>query len=211
MEKDVVDLMEELLTKLSCDEPEATQILHCVQKMPNLRLLHRLDVIQWLLMDASFLKASPRDLMAAEKAWGVELLRTIRPDSTASNWGDVVGEEMVRELLRLEGQEATKPKQIKNYRLDLETAAHMIEAKSQGIHMTGTANEKIPGVPFKYAEVPRLFGKPVRIIMVGGAEARARKDQLLEPTIPEKEDAVAYFAQKGFTFVGGSQILRSLK
>jgi hypothetical protein len=211
MEKDVIDLMEELLANLSCDEPEATQILRRVQKTPNLRLLYRLDVIQWLLMDASFLKGPSRELMAMEKAWGVELLRSIRPDSTASNWGDVVGEEMVRELLLLEGQEATKPKQMKNYRLDLETATHMIEAKSQGIHMTGTANEKIPGVPFKYAEVPRLYGKPVRVLMVGGAEARALKDQLLAPTIPEKQTALTDFARKGFTFVGGSQILRGLK
>jgi hypothetical protein len=211
METEILDLMNELLAKLSCDEPEATQILYRVQKTPNLRLLHRRDVVQWLLMDASFLKGAPREMMAAEKAWGVELMRSIRPESTANQWGGVVGEEIVRELLLLEGQEATKPKQIKNYRPDLETTTHMIEAKSQGIHMTGTANEKIPGVPFKYAEVPRLFGKPVRIIMVGGAEVHARKDQLLEPTIPEKQAALTDFAQKGFTFVGGSQILRALK
>lgn len=194
---------------------EAAHILSLIEaKVPDAKLLKRLDVIQWLLADTSFLVAQKHkyELLALERTWGIHLLRTIRPESTTeSNWGEV-GEEIVRELLLVEGQTATKPTVLaEKYELDWETTTHMIEAKSQGHHMTGTADEKIFGVPFKYADVPDLYKKPVLVVLVGGAEVKARNRQLLDPIKESKKRHVAFWLAEGFSFIGGSQILRRLK
>jgi hypothetical protein len=194
---------------------EAVHILSIIkEKIPNARFLNKVDVIQWLLADTSFLQPEKHkyELLGLERTWGVDLLRTLRPETTTtSNWGEV-GEEIVRELLLAEGQVAVKPTILaEKYELDWETPTHMIEAKSQGHHMTGTADEKIFGVPFKYADVPDLYKKPVRVILVGGAEVKARTRQLLDPVKESKQRHVAFWASEGFTFVGASQILRALK
>ena len=52
--------------------------------------------------------------------------------------------------------------------LDLETFKEMIEVKTGSYFTTGTAGEKVPGVPWKYSEVPDLYGKPLLIILIGG-------------------------------------------
>ena len=192
---------------------ESMHLLSLVEKnLPNARLLKRLDVIQWLIADTSFLPHQKKnELLDLERSWGLDLLRTIRPNTKAmSNWGEVA-EEIARELLMIEGKTVMKPKIMNTYKLDWETAHEMIEVKSQGYHMTGTADEKIFGVPFKYADVPELFNKPVRVILMGGAEVKARNRELLDPIKPSKLRHVAFWTNEGFTFVGGSQILRTLK
>jgi len=91
---------------------EAMHILSLIEtKVPDAKLLKRLDVIQWLLADTSFLVAQKHkyELLSLERSWGIHLLRVIRPESTTeSNWGEV-GEELVRELLLVEGETAMKP------------------------------------------------------------------------------------------------------
>jgi hypothetical protein len=53
---------------------------------------------------------------------------------------------------------------------DLETEDNIIEVKTQTFYTSGTAGEKILGSAFKYASIPVLYGKPLIILCIGGAE-----------------------------------------
>ena len=50
---------------------------------------------------------------------------------------------------------------------------------------TGTAGEKILGVPFKYSELPRLYGKPLKIICVAYQERELYKFGVIGETSVE--------------------------
>lgn len=63
-----------------------------------------------------------------------------------------------------------KPKQIAHFKPDLETDKYIIEVKTRNWTTSGTAGEKVLGVPRKYMDVPILYGKPLLIILVGYQE-----------------------------------------
>ena len=46
----------------------------------------------------------------------------------------------------------------------------MVEVKSRTWCTTGTAGEKVLGVPYKYADVPNLYNKPLMIVCVAYQE-----------------------------------------
>lgn len=56
---------------------------------------------------------------------------------------------------------------------DLECDDYVYEIKSRTYSTSGTAGEKILGVPLKYSEVPILYGKPLKIILVAYQEQEA--------------------------------------
>ena len=82
--------------------------------------------------------------------------------------------------------------------------------------MSGTAGEKILGVPLKYGEVPRLYHKPLKIVLIGYQEYEARNawqfGDLLDSnnqTIELKE-ALAYHKLHNIEYVGFTDILKEL-
>lgn len=108
-----------------------------------------------------------------EDKWNKGLMKQIRPDLTNSKQSKfgLMGEIILKELYILLGEYVTdKPQRENHHDLDLETIRYMIEGKTGSYFTTGTAGEKIFGVPYKYADVPRLYNKALLIVCIGGAE-----------------------------------------
>lgn len=151
-------------------------------------LLKERTVLQWLCGDTSFLlgpsfehntKSKTKDNEQCKKLedeWGQSMLAHIRPDLKKSGqWTTVVGETLNSELQTILGRNYIKPRNIRGYQPDGETEDHIWEVKSQTYFTSGTAGEKILGVPFKYADVPMWYQKPLKIVCLGGAERDGRQ------------------------------------
>ena len=149
-----------------------------------------------------------------EAEWNMKIMKEIRPDlfkkehSQASLFGPF-GEILVKEYYILNNEFKTdKPDKKGGHDLDLETIREMIEVKTGSYFTTGTAGEKIFGVPWKYADVPRLYNKPLLIILLGGD----KKDSELvyESEIPEREELKRFWKSKNITFICFKKLLNSL-
>ena len=138
----------------------------------KLSILDEPHVIQWLYNDLSFL---PTRSKKAEDAWGLELVHKVLTKSKATKqWTNRVGELIVQDILRLQHVATKKCATKSGLRPDLESERFVYEVKT-GTYLTpGTAGEKIMAVPYKYIDVPEIYGKPLSIVCVGRAELDAR-------------------------------------
>jgi hypothetical protein len=186
---------------------------------PRIMLLRRPDVIRWLWGDCSFLPAieevrskakNCEKRKALEDEWGRTVTKLRRPDlALAGQWTNKFGEHLGEELMLLKGQEARKPVKRDHLCPDLETDAAIVEVKAETHFTTGTAGEKILGVPFKYAEVPRLYGKPLWILCLGGAEVSCRTQYgCLGSATDNKKKILDFYTGLGITYVGATDILK---
>ena len=100
-----------------------------------------------------------------EKEWGNSMIG----DSGNGNWTTKLGEKAVGEILRLKGE---TPKRISKackkdcYEPDWETEEGVYEVKTRNWTTQGTAGEKVLGTPYKYANIPKLYGKPLKIVCI---------------------------------------------
>lgn len=107
-----------------------------------------------------------------ESQWNMSLMKQLRPDlfnkrhSQSSLFG-LFGEQLVKEYYILTNEFKTDKPKIKNYILDLETNKNIIEVKTSSFFTTGTAKEKIYGVPWKYSNVSLECKKPLLVILLG--------------------------------------------
>jgi hypothetical protein len=192
------------------------------RKEEGIVLLRQKEVVQWLFGDLSFLPeiekknktADTTKYKVLEDNWGREVMKRRRPDlKLGQQWTNVFGEYICQELYALLGKDAVKPKQKENYKPDLEVDDAIIEAKTQTFFTTGTAGEKILGCPFKYAEIPDLYGKPMKIICLGGAEKYCKE---VYGNLPgskcsaQKMKFLEFFRENGIEYIGASDILRKL-
>ena len=153
--------------------------------MSNVVLLKDDNVIDWLFGDLSFLesqitkKNKTQDinkLKKIEDEWGRSIMKKKRPDlKLDKQWTGNFGQDLVKELLTTYNKDVIIPKKRNGHQPDLETQTHIIECKAQTYFTTGTAGEKILGVPFKYRNIPKLYSKPLLIICMGGAERLCRE------------------------------------
>jgi hypothetical protein len=117
------------------------------------------------------------------------------------------------EIYTLLGKVVSKPVKKENKQPDLETDDDILEAKTQTFYTSGTAGEKILGCPFKYAEIPDLYGKPLKILCIGGAEKVCRESygNLPGPKCSaQKNKYLDFWREQGIEYVGTSDMLRQL-
>jgi hypothetical protein len=148
------------------------------EKNPTIVLLQIKEVVQWLFGDLSFLAPAQNNLMGyklAEDEWGRKAIKCRRPDfKSQRQWTSMLGEHVVDEIYQLCRLKTYSPLTLNHLKPDLETDEFIIEVKTGSFFTRGTANEKILGSPFKYANVPVIYNKPLVIVCVGGAEAVCR-------------------------------------
>ena len=101
-----------------------------------------------------------------EKAWGNQIIG----QSQNGNWTTVLGESLVRDILERKGLNPRHPKRKSHYQPDWETDDAIWEVKTRNWTTTGTAGEKVYGVPFKYSDVPILYGKQLKIVCIAFQE-----------------------------------------
>lgn len=191
------------------------------KKNTQIVLLRQKEVIQWLFGDLSFLpeiekknKTSDESkLKVLEDKWGQDMLKIRRPDlKLDKQWTNKFGEHLCEEMYILLGKDVTKPVKKENYQPDSEVDEAILEAKTGTFHTSGTAGEKILGCPFKYAEIPDLYSKPLRIICMGGAEKVCREQygNLAGPKCsPQKKRFIDFFKENKIEFVGATDILKA--
>jgi hypothetical protein len=153
-------------------------------------------------------------LKVLEDEWGRKTLKSRRPDlKLDKQWTNMFGEHLCEEIYTLLGNIVTKPTKKDRYCPDREIDDAILEAKAETYFTNGTAGEKILGVPFKYAEVPELFGKPLKILCLGGAEKECREEygNLPGPKCSkQKNKFLEFFKENRIEFVGATDILSSM-
>lgn len=153
-------------------------------------------------------------LQENEAEWNMKIMKMVRPDlfdkdsKQKSKFG-IFGEILVKEYYILTGEFKTdKPEKQGGHDLDLETIKEMIEVKTGSYFTTGTAGEKIFGVPWKYADVPRLYNKPLLIILLGGDKKES--ELVCKSNLPEREDMKKYWESINITFTCFRKLLNNL-
>jgi hypothetical protein len=188
----------------------------------SIKLLREKEVLQWLTGDLSFLppiekknKTSDEGkLKLLEDKWGQEMLRKRRPDlKLDKQWTNKFGEHICEELYMLQGKVVSKPVKKDHFQPDSEVDDYILEAKAGTFFTSGTAGEKILGCPFKYAEIPDLYGKPLKIICMGGAEKICRESYgnlSGKKCSPQKKKFLDFFRENKIEYIGATDILHSL-
>lgn len=188
---------------------------------PKINLLRNKEVIQWLNGDLSFLpdieqKNKTTDeakLKVLEDNWGRRMLKLRRPDlKLDKQWTNKFGEHLCEEFYMLLGSTVSKPEKKEHFQPDLQTENYIIEAKAGTFHTGGTAGEKILGCPFKYADIPSLYGKPLKIVCMGGAELICREQYGNLPGIKttiQKNKFLEFFRQNHIEYIGATDLLLS--
>jgi hypothetical protein len=212
-------ILVETLSKLSLELKNESIIdkLHktiCSIENENVVLLKDKKVLQWIYEDFSFLSLEKKKEKEMEDKWGQNTLRIKRPDlKLDKQWTNKFGEHLVQEFYQLKNFDINKPMKKENLEPDWETDKEMIEVKTGTYYTTGTAHEKIPGVPFKYSKVPYLYGKSLKIIVIGGAENFCReKGGILEGKYQceNKLKFLKFYKDMGFEFIAFSELLKTL-
>ena len=192
----------------------------------HLNLLNNPKVIQWCyeaITDVSLMNTESEKNLAGskkiEKKWGNEVLGTI----DGKQWTTVLCQDLVMEaLIKLGRNNVRRPKAAKSslrdksYDPDLECDDYVYEVKGRSWSTPGTAGEKILGVPLKYGELPRLYKKPLQIILVGYQEYEAREKfafgDLLDSKnqTPELHESLAFYKDQQIEYVAFTDILKKI-
>ena len=185
--------------------------LECVSKKEGPLLLKQKEVVQWLCGDLSFLTERNKE---SEDKWGREVMKDRRPDlKLDKQWTNKFGEHLCEEIYTLLRENIRKPTKQNGYNPDLETDSAIIEVKTGTYCTSGPAGEKILGTPFKYCEVPELYGKPLKIVCLGGAEKACREQYGNLPgskSSSQKAKFLDFFRENSIEYVGFSDLLREL-
>jgi len=171
--------MSEIITKLQ--ELAATHFTR-TELLRNERLL------KWLMGDYEDLFRSTRthrrkvDRITEQKnledEWGRDIYDKF-PRNTekkkTTQWTGPVGEAAVRDLLKLLELKPSGAKRREHLEPDWICEKYIVEVKTGTYLTSGTAHEKILGVPYKYAAAPILYELPLLIVCVGRADIIARE------------------------------------
>lgn len=195
-------------------------------KKEYLNLLNNPKVIRWCYegITAISLKNTEsekklKESKEAEKEWGNKVIQAIK----GKQWTTVLCQELVMEaLIKLGRKNVRKTKPVKSsirdkkYDPDLECDDYVYEVKGRSWCTPGTAGEKILGVPLKYGELPRLYKKPLQIVLVGYQEYEARQKfafgDLLDKNNQTKElqDSLAFYKEHEIEYVAFTDILKRI-
>lgn len=189
-------------------------------------LLENKEVIRWCyegITDISLKNTESEEKLKEskeiEKRWGNEVMHT----KDGKQWTTRLCQDLVMEALVKLGRKnvrATTSKKSslrdKKYDPDLECNDYVYEVKGRSWCTPGTAGEKILGVPLKYGELPRLYKKPLQIILVGYQEYEAREKfafgDLLDKNnqTPELQESLAFYKERDIEYVAFTDILKKI-
>lgn len=189
-------------------------------------LINNLDVIRWCyegITPVSLMttqnEGTLKPYKQIEDQWGNSVINS----SGGSQWTTQLCQGLVLEALAKLGRSNVRkatPKQAsiraKQYAPDLECDDYVYEVKGRNWTTTGTAGEKILGVPLKYGEIPRLYKKPLQIILVGYQEYEAKKGwafgNLLDASdqTEELKESLAFYKEHNIEYVALTDVLKRI-
>lgn len=192
----------------------------------NLKLLSNPEVIKWCyegITEVSLKNAKDKKKLASanktEKEWGNKVIG----GEGSSQWTTKLCQDLVMEALILLGRKNVRkvtPKKSsvreKKYHPDLECNDFVYEVKGRSWTTTGTAGEKILGVPLKYGELPRLYKKPLQIVLVGYQEYEAREVWAFGDLLDEKDQtqelqaSLSFYRKQNIEYIAFTDILKEI-
>jgi hypothetical protein len=201
-----------------------THFINIVKLIGNDRvvLLKNINVVKWICRDTSFLpeiekKNKTNDMKKykqLEDEWGQGILETKRPDlKKHGQWTTKFGEHICEEFCILLGKTPVRPGTKNGYQPDTETEDAIWEAKTQTYFTDGTAGEKILGTPFKYADIPELYGKPLKILCIGQAEHLSRNkygNLFGDKTSINKQKIIDMYKSMGIEWIGATDLIQQI-
>lgn len=165
-------------------------------------------VISWLNNGTYFNLLKKNKNNKLEKEFGTNINKKyFNYDKNTCQWTTCISENIVKLLLEKNGKKVRKPEKINNFQPDLETDDFVYEIKCRNYTTEGTIGEKILGVPYKYAEIPFLYKKPLRIITVAYQEVEAEKKFELFSPKGARKDIIEYWKTIGIEYIKCSDIL----
>ena len=189
-------------------------------------LLNNPEVIKWCyegITDISLKNTDSekklKESKEIEKKWGNKVMST----KGGKQWTTKLCQNLAMEaLIKLGRKNVRKTEPIKSsirnkkYDPDLECDNYVYEVKGRSWCTPGTAGEKILGVPLKYGELPRLYKKPLQIILVGYQEYEAREKfafgDLLDKNnqTPELKESLAFYKEQDIEYIAFTDILKKI-
>lgn len=189
-------------------------------------MLENKEVIRWCyegVTEHTLANTTNKVLLDAanivERGWGNSVMGTIDGGQWTTTFCQNLVKEALEKLGRSNVRKTIKKKaslKEKTYDPDIECDDFVYEVKGRSWTMSGTAGEKILGVPLKYGEVPRLYEKPLKIVLIGYQEYEAKHawqfGDLLDPNnqTAELKEALAYHRQHGIEYIGFTDILKEI-
>lgn len=192
----------------------------------SIKYLNNKDVVKWCYEGITPISlkntSSEKKLQESKKVenfWG----NKVTNGNGGGQWTTMLCQDLVKEALVKLGRKnvrkaVAKKSSVKNkdYEPDLECDDFVYEVKGRNWCTPGTAGEKILGVPLKYGELPRLYKKPLKIVLVGYQEYEARNvfgfGDLLDSKNQTQElrETLAFFKVRKIEYVGFTDILKIL-
>ena len=147
-----------------------------------------------------------------EKIWGNNILKKVK---STSQWTTLLGENIVCDVLKIldhinVNTSTKKYDANKNIIPDIETDSGIYEVKTRNWNTSGTAGEKVFGVPLKYSSVPRLYGKSLNIVLVAAQEVKDNTVELFTCPTPEKQKIIEFYKSINIHFIKFTYLLDKL-
>ena len=147
-----------------------------------------------------------------EQEFGTRIIKKyLNPNYNGkSNWTTILGEYLIKQLFIMNGHKVYDSRKIENKLPDFETDDYVIEVKTRTYTISGTAGEKVLATPFKYIDVPRLYKKPLKIVVLGYQEFECINKYMIFDTSKmskEKLDTINFFKNHNIEFMKASDLL----
>lgn len=105
-----------------------------------------------------------------ERIWGKNCLEYYFGKKVKDGaWSGTLGEMLVKRIISTK-KEVAPSRHIKHFEPDFETKDFVWKVKTRCYHINGTAGEKVLGTWVKYLDVPDLYEKPLKIVLVANQE-----------------------------------------
>lgn len=147
-----------------------------------------------------------------EREWGNTMINS-KTDN--GNWTTKLGEGLVKQLFEEANINIWHPKRLQGIEPDWETDDYIIEVKTRNWTTSGTAGEKVLGVPYKYSDVLKIYGKPLMIVCVAYQEwelTHVDKMKIFGENISEnKKKQKGLWKELGIHYVPFSKLHKELR
>ena len=123
-----------------------------------------------------------------------------------------LGEGLVFAALFRQGKNPRRPLKKDGVIPDIETYDAIYEVKTRNWTTSGTAGEKTLGCPFKYAKVPRLYNKPLKIVLVAYQEyecCNGSSISIFGNIDEEKRSFLQFYKDKNIEFIKFSDLIKN--
>lgn len=161
-------------------------------------------------------------LNTKENIWGNGIrekyleMKMCKGVASTTQWTNQVGECIVKEILICLGETPGKPTckidpdTKKKLSPDFESEKGVYEVKTRNWTTSGTAGEKVLGTPYKYLVIPKLYKKPLFIVLVGYQEEEYRNLLDKDKVGPERKEFLEYLEKKRIFYVFASKMLKKI-